>query len=195
MTDPSEMRSGRVSRRFWIAAVPLVLFVALFALFGVRLGAGDPNIVPSALLGKPVPEFSLPDLSGAEVGLTRQDLASGKLVLLNVWASWCVPCREEHPILMKLSRDPRFALMGLNYKDDPAKARAFLDQLGQPFARIGSDRTGRTAIDFGVYGVPETFLISGDGRVLLKMVGPLTEDRLSEELEPALEKAKNTQKN
>jgi len=174
-------------RRLWLL-LPLVAFLALAALFYVRLGAGDPSRVPSALLDKPVPDFSLPPISdGQAAGLTDEDLAAGVSVV-NVWASWCGPCRLEHPILTRLAADPRFQVVGINYKDVPENAERFLGALGNPFARAGADRQGRTAIDWGVYGVPETFVVR-DGVIVHKFIGPLSEAALAADLMPALERA------
>ena len=174
-------------RRLWLL-LPLVAFLALAALFYFRLGAGDPSRVPSALLDKPVPDFSLPPIGEAEgEGLADEDLAEGVFVV-NVWASWCGPCRLEHPILTRLAADPRFEVVGINYKDVPVNAARFLGALGDPFARKGADRQGRTAIDWGVYGVPETFVVK-DGMIVHKFIGPLSEAALAADLMPALERA------
>lgn len=172
-------------RRAWVL-VPLVAFLALVALFYFRLGSGDPSRIPSALLNKPVPDFSLPPIeTGA--GLSAKDLATGVHVV-NVWASWCGPCRLEHPILMRLAADERFRVVGINYKDLPENAQRFLGALGNPFAIVGADRAGKTGIDWGVYGVPETFLVK-DGIILHKFIGPLSEEGLATEFMPAIEKA------
>jgi cytochrome c biogenesis protein CcmG/thiol:disulfide interchange protein DsbE len=170
------------------AAIPLVAFLALAALFFVRLGAGDPARVPSALIGKAAPDFSLPPLvAGEGAGLSTADLAEGVHVV-NVWASWCGPCRLEHPILMRLGEDPRLDVAGINYKDVAENARRFLGALGNPYDAIGADRRGAVAIDWGVYGVPETFIVK-DGVIAYKLVGPLSEEVFSTEFRPALEKA------
>ena len=180
-------------RASFVALVPLALFVALAVLFYARLGAGDPSEVPSALIGKPVPDFHLDGVAGltrdgAPVpGLSASDLANGVSVV-NVFASWCAPCRAEHPLLTGLAKDQRFRLYGLNYKDGDDQALRFLNGLGNPYAAIGADRNGRVGIDWGVYGVPETFIVAG-GRIAAKLVGPLTPERISAELIPAVEKA------
>jgi cytochrome c biogenesis protein CcmG/thiol:disulfide interchange protein DsbE len=168
--------------------IPLALFLALVALFYFRLGVGDPSRVPSALLNKPVPAFALPPIgTGSGEGLTNADLSSG-IHVVNVWASWCGPCRLEHPILMELSGDRRFNVVGLNYKDVPENAARFLGALGNPFAKVGADRDGKVGIDWGVYGVPETFVVR-DGVIVHKFIGPLSEEGLARDLMPAIEKA------
>jgi cytochrome c biogenesis protein CcmG, thiol:disulfide interchange protein DsbE len=174
-------------RRLWLL-LPLAGFLLLAVLFAFRLNAGDPSRIPSALLNKPVPEFSLsPIEEGADAGLSSADLSKG-VHLVNVWASWCGPCRLEHPILLQLAADKRFDLVGINYKDIPENAQRFLGALGDPFARIGADRDGKTGIDWGVYGVPETFVVK-DGIIVHKFIGPLSEDGLNNDLMPAVEKA------
>jgi cytochrome c biogenesis protein CcmG/thiol:disulfide interchange protein DsbE len=183
----TEASSSRASRRLWLL-LPLIAFLALAGLFFVRLGAGDPARIPSALLNKPVPDFSLPPiLDGIGEGLSDEMLAQGVHVV-NVWASWCGPCRLEHPILMELATDERFDVVGINHKDAPQNATRFLGALGNPFARSGADRNGGTSIDWGVYGVPETFIVK-DGTVVHKYVGPLSEEGLAREFLPALERA------
>ncbi len=179
-------------RRRLLVLLPLVVFGALAALFLTRLIDGDPSRVPSALIGRAVPAFDLPPLGGltrdgAPVpGLASADLAAGKVTVVNVWASWCVPCRQEHPLLVELARDPRVTVVGINYKDAPENARRFLGALGNPFARVGADENGRTGIDWGVYGVPETFVVAGDGTIRHKHIGPLTPEALATTLEAAI---------
>lgn len=174
-------------KRLWLL-LPLAGFILLAVLFAFRLNAGDPSRIPSALLNKPVPEFVLPPIEeGAEQGLSSADLSKG-VTLVNVWASWCGPCRLEHPLLMELSKDKRFTLVGINYKDVPENAQRFLGALGDPFARIGADRDGKTGIDWGVYGVPETFVVK-DGIIVHKFIGPLNEEGVKGDLMPAVEKA------
>jgi cytochrome c biogenesis protein CcmG/thiol:disulfide interchange protein DsbE len=175
--------------------IPLALFLALAAIFLLRLyGSGDISEVPSALVGKPAPEFILPPLAdvtanGAPVpGLARADL-DGRVTLVNVFASWCGPCRAEHPLLMELASDERIRVVAINYKDQPENARRFLGRLGNPFAAIGVDTAGRAAIDWGVYGVPETFLVGKDGVIRLKHIGPLTRQAIRDRLTPAIEAA------
>src|SRR5689334_5997925 len=181
-------------RRNLVVFLPLIAFLALAALFFYRLGAGDPSHIPSALIGHPAPATDLPPLSGLNrEGRTVPGLSNatfhGAVTLVNVWASWCVPCRDEVPFLEQLSKDKRIQLVGINYKDAPDNARRFLAQYGNPFAATGRDETGRTSIDWGVYGVPETFLVGRDGRIAYKLVGPITADNLAHTLEPEIEKA------
>jgi len=174
-------------KRLWLL-LPLAGFILLAVLFAFRLNVGDPSRIPSALLNKPVPEFVLPPIEeGAEHGLSSADLSKG-VTLVNVWASWCGPCRLEHPLLMDLSKDKRFTLVGINYKDVPENAQRFLGALGDPFVRIGADRDGKTGIDWGVYGVPETFVVK-DGIIVHKFIGPLSEEGIRGDLMPAVEKA------
>ena len=170
--------------------IPLVLFATVAAAFGVGLTL-KPNVVPSALIDKPVPEFTLAGLPGDGVesgkGFSSADL-TGRVSIVNVFASWCFPCRVEHPLLMRLARNARVRIFGLNYKDRPGDARAWLKELGNPYHRIGVDRDGRIAIDWGVYGVPETFIIDAEGRIRYKHVGPITPRDLDEIIQPIVER-------
>jgi cytochrome c biogenesis protein CcmG, thiol:disulfide interchange protein DsbE len=177
--------------RRWLLFLPIVAFVALTGLFFLRLYAGDASLLPSALIGRPVPQFNLPPLAGLQTpGLSDADLRQGRVSLLNVFASWCVPCHAEHPVLMEIARDPqlrdRVALVGLAYKDEPENTRRFLGQGGNPFERIGVDASGRTGIDFGVYGVPETYVIKPDGTIAYRFVGPLSEESFRQVLLPQI---------
>src|SRR5215813_2853831 len=167
-----------------IVFIPLVAFLTLAAVFVLRLGAGDPSRIPSALIGHSAPRTDLPPLPGLE----RADFA-GQVTVLNVWASWCVPCRDEAPLLMTLAADSRVRVVGINYKDQPDNARRFLGRYGNPFAANGTDGNGRAAIEWGVYGVPETFVIGRDGRIAYKLIGPITPDNLDAALKPAIEQA------
>jgi cytochrome c biogenesis protein CcmG, thiol:disulfide interchange protein DsbE len=182
----------RPSRLRWELLLPLLVFAGLASLFWLALHGGDPSTLPSALIGRPVPQFALPPIEGlvtdggAAQGFATSDLARGTPIVVNVWASWCVPCHEEHPLLLALAKQPGVRLYGINYKDDPAAARRFLGRYGNPFERLGADRSGRVAIDWGVYGVPETYVITGDGRIALRHVGPLTEDAIRDQLLPLL---------
>jgi cytochrome c biogenesis protein CcmG/thiol:disulfide interchange protein DsbE len=186
------------ARRSWLVFLPLILFAALALLFFLRLFAGDVSRLPSALIGRQVPHFNLPAVTGLaeRPGLSDQDLRQGGVSVLNVFASWCAPCHMEHPLLFALAQDDNLAeegvrIFGIAYKDSPENIRRFLGQDGDPFARIGVDQSGRTGIDLGVYGVPETFIIKGDGTIAFKFVGPITEDALRDTILPQIEKARH----
>ncbi len=193
-TSPQETPARKRSRAVLI--LPLVLVVGLLGLMFVALQSGDPSRLPSALIGKPVPEFNLAAIprlqneAGAPVpGFSSEALKNGKVSLLNVWASWCVPCLAEHPQLVELAKDG-VPLYGINYKGDTSEAaRRFLTKHGNPFLAVGADETGMTAIDLGVYGVPETFVIDGSGHIVLRYPGPLTAEVIAEKIKPAIEKA------
>jgi cytochrome c biogenesis protein CcmG, thiol:disulfide interchange protein DsbE len=183
----SDTEFAEKPRRNWLFLAPLVFFAALSTLFLFRLFAGDASRVPSALIGKPAPELALPSLEGltrngaAVPGIAPADLRDGRITILNVFASWCAPCRVEHPFLVEMAnheavRAGRVRVVGLNYKDEPENARRFLGALGNPYGAVGTDRNGRSAIEWGVYGVPETFLVGKDGIILKKHIGQLTEE-------------------
>lgn len=180
-------------RRGWLALAPLLAFVALAALLFVRLFAGDSSRVPSALIGQSAPSLDLPGLDGAP-GLADADLRQGHVTIVNVFASWCQPCRGEHEFLMALSRDPELkakgvTLVGVAQKDPPENVRRFLGALGDPYAKIGLDGDGRAGIDWGVYGVPETFIVRGDGVIAYKQIGPIDAGTLQGVVKPAILKA------
>ena len=183
-----------VRKRRLLVLLPLFIFLALAALFLFRLGAGDPSRIPSALIGHDAPATDLPAVAGLEhngepvPGIMPADFKSA-VTVLNVWASWCVPCRDEAPLLVRLAGDKRIRIIGINYKDQPDNARRFLGRYGNPFAASGADTSGRAAIEWGVYGVPETFIIGRDGRIAYKLVGPLTPDNLERVVKPEIEKA------
>ena len=187
---PRDAASGRRV----LVLIPLIFFLGIAALFLLRLGAGDPSRIPSALIGRAVPQTDLRPVPGLErdgkpvPGISAAAF-TGAVTLLNVWASWCVPCHDEAPLLMKLAGDKRIRLVGINYKDQPDNARRFLGRYGNPFAAAGADPNGRASIDWGVYGVPETFLIGRDGRIAFKLVGPITPHNYQAALKPAIEKA------
>jgi len=185
----SETEASAPRRRLFVL-LPLLVFLGLAGLFLSQLLSGrDTSEIPSALIGLPAPQTSLPPLEGMSLpGLESKDFA-GKVTLVNVFASWCAPCREENPVLLGLSQDKRFTLAALNYKDQPENARRFLGDLGNPYQAIGVDPAGRAAIDWGVYGVPETFVIGKDGKIAYKHVGPLTAESVQTLLLPQIEKA------
>jgi len=173
-------------KRWPLAYVAILLaFLALVVILGIGLTL-DPRKVPSPLIGKPVPEFSLPSVKGRTLGFSSADL-KGEVSLVNVFASWCVACRDEHPLFMDLRRRGVVPLHGLNYKDKPDDAARWLDELGDPYTRTGADLEGRVGIDWGVYGVPETFVIDRDGRIAYKHIGPVTPQVMAEKIMPLIE--------
>ena len=181
------------SFRRLVLLLPFLMFAAVAGLLMVRLGAGDPSRIPSALIGRLAPPTDLPPVFGLErdgaavPGLSSADFV-GRVTVLNVWASWCVPCHDEVPFLELLGKDPRIRLVGINYKDQPDNARRFLGRYGNPFAAAGADVKGRAVIEWGVYGVPETFVIDRTGRIAFKLVGPITAANFASVLEPEIDK-------
>jgi cytochrome c biogenesis protein CcmG/thiol:disulfide interchange protein DsbE len=183
-------------RRPWLMVLPLIGFVALAALFWFGLREGDPSRIPSALIGQPAPQTILPALEGLvadgrPVPGLDPNVFKGKVSLVNVWASWCVPCHDEAPLLSQLGQDKRLQLVGINYKDAPDNARRFLGRYGNPFGIVGVDGNGRAAIEWGVYGVPETFIVGRDGRIAYKLVGPVTPENIDTVLKTEIDKALN----
>jgi cytochrome c biogenesis protein CcmG/thiol:disulfide interchange protein DsbE len=175
-------------------ALPLVAFAALAAIFWFRLGSGDPSRIPSALIGHPAPPTALPALdglvnNGAQVPGLDPSVFKGKVSVVNVWASWCVPCHDEAPLFTELGRDSRLQIVGINYKDSPDNARRFLGRYGNPFGVVGVDANGRASIEWGVYGVPETFIVGREGTILYKLVGPVTPDNINTVLRAEIDKA------
>ena len=182
-------------RRSPLAYLPLLIFIGVVGLLLARLFAGDPSRLPSALLDKSVPKFDLPALLTTAPGLSDKDLRQGHVTVLNIFASWCGPCHEENPQLVALAQDKRLAaegvkLVGIAYKDLPDDTRRYLGQEGNPYAAIGVDASGRTGIDFGVSGVPETYIVKGDGTIAFKFVGPIDEDTLRDAIWPQIEAAR-----
>ena len=174
--------SAAPRRRPWLYLLPIAVFAAIAVLLYLGLFR-DPTLVPSPLVGKPAPEFALGPVEGREHGLSSQDL-HGEVSLVNVFASWCVACRDEHPLLLALEREGVLPIYGLNYKDTPDAAAAWLDALGDPYTKIGADLDGRVGLDWGVYGVPETFVVDRNGRIAYKHIGPITPRVLDEILLP-----------
>jgi cytochrome c biogenesis protein CcmG/thiol:disulfide interchange protein DsbE len=184
-------------RSNYLRLLPVAVFVVIAGFFAIALQSGDPSLLPSTLVGKPVPKTVFPAVEGLEAeagkvepGFTSADLAKGKISVVNYWASWCVPCVDEHPMLETLKEASGVDIYGINYKDQPSAARRFLGRYGNPFTAVGTDADGRAAIDWGVYGTPETFIVNGKGDVIYKHVGPITEDSLRGKLLPIIAKAK-----
>ena len=186
---------ARPARRRLLVLLPLGVFLGLAALFFFRLGSGDASRIPSALIGRPAPDTNLAAVPGlhARDGTPMPGIAAadfkGAVTLVNVWASWCVPCHDEAPLLEALSADKRIRIVGINYKDQPDNARRFLGRYGNPFVAAGTDRSGRASMEWGVYGVPETFIVGRDGKIAYKLVGPITEANLARVIKPEIEKA------
>ena len=181
-------------RRRWLVALPLIGFMAVAALFLLRLYGGDPSRIPSALIGRPAPQTVLPALPGLaknDIQVPGIDPAAfkGKVSIVNVWASWCVPCHDEAPLLTELGKDKRLQLVGINYKDSPDNARRFLGRYGNPFGMVGVDGNGRASIEWGVYGVPETFVVGREGTIVYKLVGPVTPANFESVLKVEIDKA------
>ncbi len=182
------------SKHSWGALIPVVLFGIVAGVFLIALFWGNPGQLPSTLIGKPIPQFYAPpvpgvtDQTGAQIpGFGNKDLADGNnLTLVNVWATWCASCRLEHPVLMTLKQRLGVRVYGIDYKDDDTAARRYLNVHGNPFEKLGKDDSGRIAIELGVYGVPETFLIDRDGTVLLRHPGPVTEEIIQTLIKPAI---------
>ncbi len=177
-------------RRYLLTLLPVCVFALLAILFWRGL-YGDPSELPSALIGKPVPEFALAPIAGSGIpGLASDELRTGGVSIVNIWASWCGPCRVEHPLLLELAKRTDIRLYGINNKDNADNARRYLGTLGQPYAAIGADENGRATIDWGSYGVPETFVIDGHGIIRFKWIGPLSPEIISGVLSEQIEKAK-----
>ncbi|HRK19495.1 MAG TPA: DsbE family thiol:disulfide interchange protein [Hyphomicrobiaceae bacterium] len=191
MTTPAEVRPragyGRVA--------PVAIFAVLAVVFLYALFTGDPTKLPSALIGKQAPAIAFPAVEelrhdGKPVpGIEPSDLTTGKPVVVNFWASWCAPCVAEHPLLVALKEKYGATILGVNYKDQAANARRFLGRYGNPYTAVGADLTGRNAIEWGVYGMPETFVLDGAGRIVYKHVGQITPETLETKIVPALRQA------
>lgn len=172
--------------------VPLLLFLVMVVILGIGLTM-NPNLVPSALIGKPIPQFQLPPVKGRELGLSSADLV-GDVSMVNIFASWCTSCLVEHPIFMRMAANGTVPIYGINYKDDPDDAAGWLAKYGDPYTRIGADQDGRVGIDWGVYGVPETFVIDRQGMITYKHIGPVTEKDLDEIILPLIRKLRDPQR-
>ena len=193
MNEPSTSGAAPRSPR-WLVALPLLGFIALAGIFLLRLHGGDPSKIPPALIGRPAPPTVLPPLvglvsNGTQVPGLDPAVFKGKVSVVNVWASWCVPCHDEAPLLTKLGQDKRLQFVGINYKDAADNARRFLGRYGNPFGIVGVDGNGRASIEWGVYGVPETFVVGREGTIVYKMVGPVTSDNVDTVLKVEIEKA------
>lgn len=192
--------AGPAPRRLGMAMVPVAVFAAIAALFAVALRSGDPSKLPSALIGKPAPEMTLPALTGlregnsAVPGFATSDLRRGEPTVVNFFASWCAPCVQEHPLLMELRAQTSVRIVGINYKDPDPGGRRFLGRYGNPYVAVGVDDSGRAALEWGVYGMPETFVVDGTGKVTLKHVGPLTPQVMGGRILPAIEAARKPAK-
>jgi cytochrome c biogenesis protein CcmG, thiol:disulfide interchange protein DsbE len=178
-------------KRLVLFALPLVALVGLIVVFATNINR-DPNYIPSVLINKPAPAISLAEVPGLGVPGFDSAALKGEVTLVNIFASWCVPCRDEHPMLLALSRTAGVRIFGINQKDAPDNAVAFLSELGNPYVAVGADSNGRASIDWGVYGVPETFLVDRQGVIVLKIVGPLTPQSVETTLLPAIEKARSS---
>ncbi len=177
--------SEEQKRGGFIRFLPVLVFLSVAGAFYFGLNREDASTLPSTFINDPAPQTDLPALLADKPGFNSADLADGTVKLVNIWASWCGPCRVEHPFLMQLAEEG-VQIHGFNYKDTPDQAKAFLDQLGDPYTRVGEDRSGRAGIDWGVYGVPETFVINGDGVIVYKHVGPIQNRDLETRIRPAL---------
>lgn len=198
MTDTSQQKQPEGERRgfarYALALIPLAVFAGFAAVAGKMLYDQDVNgrdvsAIPSALIGQKAPTLAMPPLEGSNLPALTDASINGKLTLVNVFASWCVPCRQEHPILKSLAQEGRLNIVGINYKDRNDNALRFLGELGNPYKAIGVDPNGKAAIDWGVYGIPESYLVGPDGTILYKKVGPFDQQSLTNGLLPAMEKA------
>jgi cytochrome c biogenesis protein CcmG, thiol:disulfide interchange protein DsbE len=175
----------------WKFLLPFAAFVALVVLFAFGLNPSrDIHALPSPLIGKPAPEFTLSDVMDASRTVSNTTL-KGQVYVLNVWATWCVPCRQEHEELLAIAKQKAVPIIGLNYRDQRAKAKQFLEQLGNPYSAVAFDSTGRTAIEWGVYGAPETYLVNAQGQVIYKFITPMTEEVWQKEFLPRIAAARS----
>ncbi|MFK0164639.1 DsbE family thiol:disulfide interchange protein [Rhizobium sp. NPDC090279] len=192
--NKDQPKSGGGTARYLLALIPLIVFACIAlavgkVMYDQEVHGTDISAIPSALIGTKAPKLALPPLDGSNLPALTDDAIKGKLTLVNVFASWCIPCRDEHPVLKQLAQDGRLNIVAINYKDTSENALRFLGELGNPYNAIGIDPNGSAAIDWGVYGIPESYLVSPDGTILYKQVGPFTPTSLKEGLYPAIEKA------
>jgi cytochrome c biogenesis protein CcmG/thiol:disulfide interchange protein DsbE len=185
-TIETQAGAPAAGRRRWLYFLPVLVFGGLAIALAFGLGE-DPSEVPSPLIDKPVPVFELPPVPDRVEGFSDVDLKQGEVALVNVFSSWCGPCRIEHPLLMRLSEEGDIPIYGLNYKDRPEDAKQWLDEMGDPYRRTGSDLDGRVGIDWGVYGVPETFIVDGEGRIRFKHIGYISREALEKTIRPIFE--------
>ncbi len=188
MNDGSALQTSenQGTRGWFVFLLPVLVFLGIAIFLGIGLTL-NPREIPSPLIGKPVPDFNLPPVRGRTLGLSTGDL-KGKVSLVNVFASWCTACREEHPLLMRLKEQAVVPIHGLNYKDAPKDAADWLDTLGDPYTRTGADINGRVGIDWGVYGVPETFVIDANGRIAYKHIGAIRKRDWEEKMLPLIKR-------
>ncbi|MGE0626407.1 MAG: DsbE family thiol:disulfide interchange protein [Hyphomicrobiaceae bacterium] len=195
-TDTTSAGTSGRNRSSLLYILPLLIFVGMAALFAFALGSGDPSKLPSTLIGHEVPGGTLPPLEGLRdgdrtvPGFTDADLRKGDVTVVNFFASWCVPCVQEHPMLIELGKRTGVRMLGINYKDPVPGGRRFLGRYGNPYSAVGVDANGRTAIEWGVYGMPETFLVDGNGRIFMKQIGPISAEDLKRRIIPAIEKTR-----
>jgi cytochrome c biogenesis protein CcmG, thiol:disulfide interchange protein DsbE len=197
MPELTPVTTDTLARRSRPLIWPLAIFAILALLFALALRSGDPSHLPSALIGRPAPAIVLPALEGLSDGarpidgFASADLAKGEVTVVNFWASWCVPCLQEQPLLIALKEQTGIKLYGVNYKDQTATARRFLGRYGNPFVAVGVDANGRAAIDWGVTGMPETFIVNGKGAIVYKHIGPISEETLQSKIIPAIRAAQS----
>ncbi len=193
-TDNSDRPKSGGTARYLLALIPLIVFACIAlavgkVMYDQEVHGTDISAIPSALIGTKAPKLALPPLEGSDLPALTDDAIRGKLTLVNVFASWCIPCRDEHPVLKELAKSGQLNIVAINYKDTSENALRFLGELGNPYNAIGIDPNGSAAIDWGVYGIPESYLVSPDGTILYKQVGPFTPTSLKEGLYPAIAKA------
>ncbi len=197
MTADTDNKDGPKSggtARYLLALIPLIVFACIAlavgkVMYDQEVHGTDISAIPSALIGTKAPKLALPPLEGSNLPALTDDAIRGKLTLVNVFASWCIPCRDEHPVLKEIAKSGQLNIVAINYKDTSENALRFLGELGNPYNAIGIDPNGSAAIDWGVYGIPESYLVSPDGTILYKQVGPFTPTSLKEGLYPAIAKA------